>query len=89
MKETTYKINTDIVSTTMKDKPLIFISEEAINLKRDNDNLKSIIKEVREYIETNKENTTQTLRFDENKSYNTALLELLGILDKVSNNDSD
>jgi len=35
----------------MKDKPLIVISEEAINLKRDNDNLKSIIKEVREYIE--------------------------------------
>lgn len=51
MNETTYKINTDIVSTTMKDKPLIFISEEVINLKRDNDNLKSIIKEVKEYIE--------------------------------------
>ena len=58
MNQTTYKINTDIVSTTMKDKPLIFISEEAINLKRDNDNLKSIIKEVREYINSIGWNTT-------------------------------
>lgn len=50
MNQTTYKINTDIVSTTIKDKPLIYISEEAINLKRENDNLKSIIKEVRELL---------------------------------------
>lgn len=42
----------------------------------------NIIKEVREYIEKNLENTSQTLRFDENKSYNTALLELKEILDK-------
>lgn len=40
------------------------------------------IKEVREYIDGNLENTSQTLRFDENKSYNTALLELKEILDK-------
>lgn len=48
------------------------------------------IKEVREYIEKNLENTSQTLRFDENKSYNTALIELKEILDKVdkeNNND--
>ena len=38
----------DIISTNEENKPLIFISEEAINLKRDNDKLKSIIKEVRD-----------------------------------------
>ena len=51
--------------------------------------LTTIIKEVREYIDGNLENTSQTLRFDENKSYNTALLELKEILDKENNNDSD
>lgn len=44
--------------------------------------LLDVIKEVREYIDKNLENTSQTLRFDENKSYNTALLELKEILDK-------
>lgn len=76
MNQATYKINTDIVSTTMKDKPLIFISEEAINLKRDNDNLKSIIKEVREYI--NKIPTQPVIRIFKK--------ELLEILDKVDIN---
>ena len=33
-------MNKDIVSTKEEDKPLIFISEETINLKRDNDKLK-------------------------------------------------
>lgn len=77
MNQATYKINTDIVSTTMKDKPLIFISEEAINLKRDNDNLKSIIKEVREYI--NKIPTQPVIRIFKK--------ELLEILDKENNNE--
>lgn len=36
-------MNKDIVSTNEEDKPLIFISEEAINLKRDNDKLKQEI----------------------------------------------
>ena len=79
MNQATYKINTDIVSTTMKDKPLIFISEEAINLKRDNDNLKSIIKEVREYI--NKIPTQPVIRIFKK--------ELLEILDKESNNEDN
>lgn len=78
MNQTTYKINTDIVSTTMKDKPLIFISEEAINLKRDNDNLKTIIKEIREYIETHLDNNFKT-EFD---YITTNPQELLEILDK-------
>ena len=79
MNQATYKINTDIVSTTMKDKPLIFISEEAINLKRDNDNLKSIIKEVREYI--NKIPTQPVIRIFKK--------ELLEILDKENNNEDN
>lgn len=49
--------------------------------------LLDVIKEVREYIEKNLENTSQTLRFDENKSYNTALIELKEILDKDNNNE--
>lgn len=81
MNQTTYKINTDIVSTTMKDKPLIFISEEAINLKRDNDNLKSIIKEVREYI-----NQLDKLedKIDDYAISKYVRQELLEILDKVN-----
>lgn len=78
MNQTTYKINTDIVSTTIKDKPLIFISEEAINLKRDNDNLKSIIKEVRECI-----NHYAIENEDYSKIYNNEEKELLEILDKA------
>lgn len=74
MNQTTYKINTDIVSTTMKDKPLIFISEEAINLKRDNDNLKSIIKEVRELC----------LMFASGRLERTNYDDILEILDKES-----
>ena len=78
MNQTTYKINTDIVSTTIKDKPLIFISEEAINLKRDNDNLKSIIKEVKECI-----NHYAIENEDYSKIYNNEEKELLEILDKA------
>ena len=78
MNQATYKINTDIVSTTMKDKPLIFISEEAINLKRDNDNLKSIIKEVRECI-----NHYAIEDEDYSKIYNDEEKTILEILDKV------
>ena len=78
MNQTTFKINTDIVSTTMNDKPLIFISEEAINLKRDNDNLKSIIKEVREYIE---EMNVWCVEFE---NFGVKSKGLLEILDKVS-----
>ena len=78
MNQTTYKINTDIVSTTINDKPLIFISEEAINLKRDNDNLKSIIKEVRECI-----NRYAIENEDYSKIYNDEEKELLEILDKA------
>lgn len=40
----------DIVSTKEEDKPLIYISEEAINLKRDNDKYKNEIERL------NKEN---------------------------------
>ena len=54
------KLTNDIVSIVAEDKPLIYISEEAINLKRDNDKLKrenkelkNIIKELREYITNN------------------------------------
>ena len=64
---------------------LVYVEE----LEEEIERLHSIIKEVREYIEGNLENTSQTLRFDENKSYNTALLELKEILDKVSNNESN
>ena len=78
MNQTTYKINTDIVSTTINDKPLIFISEEAINLKRDNDNLKYIIKEVRECI-----NRYAIENEDYSKIYNNEEKELLEILDKA------
>ena len=41
-------MNKDIVSTNEEDKPLIFISEEAINLKRDNDNYKKEIERLKE-----------------------------------------
>ena len=57
MSDTRTKITADIVSVKREDKPLIYISEEAIYLKQNNDKLKSqlqqkenIIKEVREYI---------------------------------------
>lgn len=57
MSDTRTKITADIVSVKSEDKPLIYISEEAIYLKRNNDKLKSqlqqkenIIKEAREYI---------------------------------------
>lgn len=36
----------DIVSTKEEDKPLIYISEEAINLKRDNDKYKKEIERL-------------------------------------------
>lgn len=38
----------DIVSTKEEDKPLIYISEEAINLKRDNDKYKKEIERLKE-----------------------------------------
>lgn len=40
----------DIVSTKEEDKPLIYISEEAINLKRDNDKYKKEIKKLKRHI---------------------------------------
>lgn len=40
-------MNKDIVSTNEEDKPLIIISEEAINLKRDNDKLKQEIERLK------------------------------------------
>lgn len=83
MSQTIYKINTDIVSSTMKDKPLIFISEEAINLKRDNDNLKSIIKEVREYINAIDIYTPAGVGKFSSTGYGRKILE---ILDKVEEN---
>lgn len=53
-------ITNDIVSTIAEDKPLIYISEEAINLYRDNvklkqenEELKSIIKEIHKTLEDN------------------------------------
>lgn len=84
MNRTTYKIDTDIVSTTINDKPLIFISEETINLKRDNDNLKSIIKEVRECI-----NHYAIENEDYSKIYNDEEKELLDIVNKALGGDSN
>lgn len=40
----------DIVSTKEEDKPLIYISEEAINLKRDNDKYKKEIERLNNII---------------------------------------
>lgn len=52
----------DIVSTKEEDKPLIYISEEAINLKRDNDKYKkeierlnNIINELEKWLKEKKE----------------------------------
>ena len=62
MSDITTKITTDIVSVKREDKPLIYISEEAIYLKQNNDKLKSqlqqkenIIKDIKaqlDYLET-------------------------------------
>jgi len=49
------KLTNDIVSTIAEDKPLIYISEEAINLKRDNDKLKQEIERLNDIIKTKDE----------------------------------
>lgn len=55
---------------------------EIIEQHNEIERLKSIIKEVREYIVKNIENTTQKLDIDNMKCYNSALIELQEILDK-------
>lgn len=54
------------------------------SLQQKVEQLENIIKEAIEYIQNNKNNTSQTLNFDKNESYNSALIDLLNILNKGS-----
>ena len=48
------ELTKDIVSIDREDEPLIWISERAINLKKENDDLHHRIDKAIEYIEKNK-----------------------------------
>jgi hypothetical protein len=55
------------------------------DIEKENKELQQRIDKAIEYIENNKENTYQTLDFENNKSYNSALLELKSLLEGKDN----
>lgn len=59
---------------------------DIIELTDKKNKLQSIINEITKYINKNKENTFQTLDFENNKSYNSALIELLDKLKELKEN---
>lgn len=81
-------MNKDIVSTNEEDKPLIFISEEAINLKRDNDKLKQEIERLNKDNKdlqsiTNIEMSKSEYLEQENERYRIAINEMAIIISKA------
>ena len=75
------------------------INEQALEISRlkewkedllnENIELENIRKEAIKYIKDNKDNTYQTLDFENGKSYNSALLELLEILEGDKENENN
>ncbi len=79
------EISKNIVSSNQEDKPLIFISEEAINLKRDNDRLKQEVERLNNIFKALKKEMEKCNRIaiDDYVSIIAHEQEMLKILDKV------
>ena len=63
-------------------KSLDFVNEEREKLQRELERKDNIINQIKKYVKDNKTNTYQTLNFENGETYNTALLDILDIVEE-------